>query len=774
MVQVTYPGVYVQEVSSGVRTIAGVSTSVAAFVGKAKLGPINKPVRLLSFGDFERRFGGLDADMPMTYAVRQFFVNGGAEAWVVRLVKDPHEATYAALNGAGSKVLLISALDAGLTGNDIQVWVDRNAANSNSDFNLTLVYAPAGAPADRRTETFRNLSMNSRDPRYVESVVNGASELVTVRRHADVTEAVPDALPDGTSSSGELVDGDGNPLDVKTRWDSSHDQFRVSVNGLPPVTIQIEEADFTWTPADTALKNLCDRIAAKVQGQPGAQPALSGFKCYQVGNRITMESGDKGEASSVRVLPGGMNDISARLKLGMGDGALVVDGAAQLRPVEVPAHGTLTGAAVATFPHLPSGDHRQLDVSLDGDSPQTASVDDQEVDQALSVAERLKIVAGQLEAAVRKIKPGKAAYDAFTCTVTADQRLVLASGTRGAGSSVVANVPVGPSAKPIATELGLVGAGVQVQRAPNTTLSGGTESGFGDNDYGVFVGSEDKRTGMHALASVDLFNILCLPGISDAGILAEAGDYCRKRRAFLVIDAPQNVTKPEDMVQTALGTGLPNTDYAAVYYPWVQVPDPLLNGKPRAMPPSGTVAGLYARTDATRGVWKAPAGTDAQLTNVQGLAYALTDDENGLLNPLAVNCLRVLRAYGPVCWGSRTLAGKDATPSDWKYIPVRRLALYIEESLYRGTQWVVFEPNDEPLWAQIRLNVGAFMHDLFRQGAFAGIAPRDAYFVRCDSDTTTQTDINSGVVNILVGFAPLKPAEFVVITLQQTAGQIQA
>jgi phage tail sheath protein FI len=166
-------------------------------------------------------------------------------------------------------------------------------------------------------------------------------------------------------------------------------------------------------------------------------------------------------------------------------------------------------------------------------------------------------------------------------------------------------------------------------------------------------------------------------------------------------------------------------------------------------------------------VWKAPAGTEATLSGVAELSVNLTDQQNGLLNPLGVNCLRALRDVGRVVWGARTLVGSDRLASEWKYVPVRRTALYIEESLYRGTQWVVFEPNDEPLWAQIRLNVGAFMHGLFRQGAFAGTTPRDAYFVKCDRETTTSTDQNLGIVNILVGFAPLKPAEFVVIRIQQ-------
>jgi uncharacterized protein len=184
------------------------------------------------------------------------------------------------------------------------------------------------------------------------------------------------------------------------------------------------------------------------------------------------------------------------------------------------------------------------------------------------------------------------------------------------------------------------------------------------------------------------------------------------------------------------------------------------------------LAGIFARTDAQRGVWKAPAGLAATLSGVQRLSVTLTDPEIGELNPLGVNCLRLAPAAGPVAWGARTLEGDDRLASEWKYIPIRRLALFIEESLYRGTQWVVFEPNDEPLWSQIRLNVGAFMRNLFRQGAFQGASPREAYFVKCDNESTTQNDINLGIVNIVVGFAPLKPAEFVVLKIQQMAGEI--
>jgi phage tail sheath protein FI len=218
----------------------------------------------------------------------------------------------------------------------------------------------------------------------------------------------------------------------------------------------------------------------------------------------------------------------------------------------------------------------------------------------------------------------------------------------------------------------------------------------------------------------------------------------------------------------------PDASNSAYYFPWVKAPDPLFGNRLSLFPPCGFVAGIYAATDVARGVWKAPAGIDAGLTGEVGLQYVLTDKENGNLNIQAINCLREFKVYGDVVWGARTLAGNDQTGSQWKYVPIRRLALYIESSLYDGTQWIVFEPNDERLWGQIRLNVGAFMQGLFLQGAFQGTTPQQAYFVKCDAENNPQSSIDMGIVNILVGFAPLYPAEFVVIQIQQMAGQLQA
>jgi phage tail sheath protein FI len=319
-------------------------------------------------------------------------------------------------------------------------------------------------------------------------------------------------------------------------------------------------------------------------------------------------------------------------------------------------------------------------------------------------------------------------------------------------------------------------------------LSAGLETGYAVRQFFMNGGSDAwvvriaKDAGLaqieralRALASLKDFNLLVLPGVTDSAILAAATAVCEARRAFLIADAPvTGATDPDPvgaMVHAMQGTTLPRSRNGAVYFPWLRIPDPLAAGALRLAPPSGAVAGLFARTDSMRGVWKAPAGADATLTGVQDPGCALTDAHNAVLNPLAVNCLRKFPNYGTVCWGSRTLAGADANASEWKYVPVRRLALYIEESLYRGTKWTVFEHNDEPLWSQLRLNIGAFMHGLFLKGAFQGATSKEAYFVKCDRETTTQADISRGIVNILVGFAPLKPAEFIILKIQQSAGQ---
>ncbi len=334
-----------------------------------------------------------------------------------------------------------------------------------------------------------------------------------------------------------------------------------------------------------------------------------------------------------------------------------------------------------------------------------------------------------------------------------------------------------PPPQPLAVRVGLVPAG----RTPFSTRSSSGVSAVGRADDGQildpadYLGSEVDQTGVFALEKIDRFDLLCIPPPSwehdvDGSVWSQAA-YCEQRRAMLLIDPPAGWTDAQ-AAKVGLTTGVGTTSRnAAIYFPRLRRSDLPQDDPPSGFAPCGAVAGVVVRTDVERGVWKAPAGRDATLEGGLLPSVGLTAAETGELNRLGLNCLRDLPVVGPVIWGARTLQGDDRLASEWKYIPVRRLALFLEESIGRGLAWAVFEANDEPLWAAIRSSVEAFMHDLFRQGAFQGRTPQEGYLVKCDRETTTREDIDRGIVTIVVGFAPLKPAEFVMIRIQQRAGQ---
>lgn len=292
-----------------------------------------------------------------------------------------------------------------------------------------------------------------------------------------------------------------------------------------------------------------------------------------------------------------------------------------------------------------------------------------------------------------------------------------------------------------------------------------------------------------SLDKVSIFNLLLIPGIVDNGILSEALAFCERKRAFFIMDPPSaDAADPgNNWVGDFLGTGngdsggkiAPLSANGALYFPYLKSANPVTgsaknpDGTLFTLPPSGFVAGVFARTDVNRGVWKAPAGLETTILDTTGVVASgvMTDQRQGVLNNFGVNCLRTFPGTGTVVFGARTLVSNNGAYLQWKYVPVRRMALFLEQTLYRNLGWVVFEPNDEPLWVAIRTSLENFMLSLFHQGAFQGSKPSQAFQVKCDADTTTQTDIDQGIVNILVGFAPLKPAEFVIIKIAQLAGQ---
>jgi phage tail sheath protein FI len=285
------------------------------------------------------------------------------------------------------------------------------------------------------------------------------------------------------------------------------------------------------------------------------------------------------------------------------------------------------------------------------------------------------------------------------------------------------------------------------------------------NGGAAIIGFKEIKQGLKAFDQVDLLNLLCIPPFGfqldvDLQTWKAALEYCTSRRAFLIVDAPAIGEKE------AVMRSIPASRDAAVFYPRLVMPD-LLNGSSVGLfAPCGAVAGIFARTDTNYGVSRAPAGAYATLVGTLGVSASPSDEDVDELGQMGINCIRYSPSHGLVIWSARTLQSPDPFVSEWKYIPVRRTALYIEESLYRGLHWTASEPNDEPLWAQIRLNVGAFMQTIFQQGALQGTSATQAYFVKCDKETTRQADIDKGITNLLVGFAPLRPAEFVMIKIR--------
>jgi phage tail sheath protein FI len=294
-----------------------------------------------------------------------------------------------------------------------------------------------------------------------------------------------------------------------------------------------------------------------------------------------------------------------------------------------------------------------------------------------------------------------------------------------------------------------------------------------------------------SLDKVPIFNLLATPGITDSQVTSEAVAYCERKRAFYIMDTPSpqlsgwdvnSIVRDLDQ-STPLLPAPPISINAAVYYPWLQTADPVtgnttdpVTGKPIVAPPSGFVAGIYGKTDSAQGVWQSPAGLQTTLLGTTGVDTngVMTDPQQGILNLNAINCLRQFPGIGTVVFGARTTAAANPAFQQWKYLAVRRMALFIEQTLYANLTWAVFEGNSTPLWNALTQEVTAFMLSLFRQGAFFGDTPSTAFVVQCDSTTTTPQDVANGVVNILVGFAPLLPAEFVVVKIAQLAGQTQS
>ncbi|MCE9672848.1 phage tail sheath subtilisin-like domain-containing protein [Myxococcus stipitatus] len=440
--------------------------------------------------------------------------------------------------------------------------------------------------------------------------------------------------------------------------------------------------------------------------------------------------------------------------------------------------GTSTsGASPATS--LPAG-KRKLVVDIDGDGPQTLTL----ADPVTTGAEIATAISNAVHALPRQRASTKAeAFSGFTCAFSGGA-YVLSSGATGKQSSVKVSSDASAADAASFLKLGTANGGAETTGAAVLRPATGTfllgDGVVGGATLAVTLGNDgltpqdgDFLGALSMLDPVQDVNILAIPGIGSKAVVEAGTAYCQQRMDCFFVGDMLATVDTKEAAQSFTNSLTVKSSYGAVYFPWLTMVDPTgASADPIPIPPSGFVAGQYARTDARRGVWKAPAGTEANVVGAVGLTKQLTDTEQDVLNPFGVNALRFFPSSGIVIWGARTLATQS--DPEYRYIPVRRLAIFLERSIYNGIQWAVFEPNDEELWSSLRLNINAFMMTQFRAGAFQGSTASQAFFVKCDRDTNPQDQVNAGVVTVLVGFAPLRPAEFVVLRISQKTDQTAA
>ncbi|GAB5895174.1 phage tail sheath family protein [Mycolicibacterium mageritense] len=770
------PGVYVEEIPGGVRPIQGVGTSTAAFVGQAQRGIPDRAVFVNGFGDFTRKFGGHSRGEAgfLAQAVDAFFAAGGRRAYVVRVL--PGNAADPAVSpalqaraddawGVRHNVLRFTAKGQGAWADHVRIHIENSTSFAGETFRLRLEWVEAGR--SRTIETYDGVRMDPESEDYAVRVVNETSQYV---RADDLFQI-------------EFVDAE--------------ERSTPPIPGRAPVLEARPGADGNYSvPEQARLTFAWDDLSSTTPNQSSVAVEFSSEAIEAAGGTVTGAVG--------LLTPDQLQDL---LATALGDTFTVDVANARVRVTPAVALGTVLAA------ETPDGSD-QFDVDpLTGVTltvTDSAGATDIVVDTTADTTLSPQALADRINAELPATNPHGVVADGAGrfLVVTADGApegvtLALAAtggaapwgapvtsgGTGGAAVGSLANVQVRvaeqlrPGVPRVLSRLFPVVRATGLERnsaanpdlrpaltedSPVRLLGGDDGSGAVLPDRFAGTVTADGRTGLHALDSVNV-NILCLPGRTTADYLAPAMTFCERNDVFFIADGVGSIDPDfqvtADEVRQAV-EGLPTvSENAALFYPWVEVTDPVGIGRnPRRMvPPSGHMAGIFARTDVTRGVWKAPAGIDSIVNGAVDVQHRLIDADQDLLNPIGVNCIRQFPGIGIVNWGARTLA---ADP-EWRYINVRRMGLFLKASIKRGLYWAVFEPNDQELWDRIRININAFMLGLFRQRAFQGATPDEAFVVKCDRETNPQELVDQGIVTAQVAWAPLKPAEFVVIEISQ-------
>jgi phage tail sheath protein FI len=769
MAERLHPGVYVEEVSGGVRPIEGVSTSTAAFIGESGRGIPALPQFVTGFAEFERAFGGHapgDAGL-LAAAVDGFFAAGGRRAYVVRVLPDDAikaqgDADKTRVSSSPPDALQFVARGAGRWADAIRINITDSRNFPGDAFNVEILWTESGA--SRKVESFEDVRMDASHEDYIGERMKASRYVEVVDLFAEEVDAAGGGTllaaqspvlsartPASASSTYLMYEGKtltatwwnaGDPDAAPVKQSVTFTQTLLNTLGGTPPTFTNGSAQLSAIQLGTLLGAALTSFNVPVPASNTAAPTIG----IKVGKAPTVTIDPVGPATTW--------DLTGQKIRATVNGTVLPDitvaavSAAAVTPAELQA--ALTSALAPAGLGVASSAATQLTVTGKGNETATPTL------TIVSTPTAARLVTGGT-AGTQGLGPDK--FDGLrlslteTSTATAPA-LLRTLGFAGIARGYGANSAASPLARPaLSNALRLIGG------------SDGTAA-ITASDY---EGDARERTGLHALDGVDV-NIVALPGKNDVSYIAVAMAYCDNRGdCFYISDGPggsdrQIEVKPDDAKQFV--EALPSrSKNSAMFYPWIRIPDPVGVGRnpTRFVPPSGHVAGIFARTDITRGVWKAPAGIEATVPEAVGLQYQVIDAEQDLLNPISLNCLRQFPNIGIVSWGTRTLSSDP----EWRYVPVRRMGLFLKESLRRGLQWAVFEPNDDELWARIAINIKSFMMTLFRQGAFQGTTPDEAFAVVCDKTTNPQENVDAGIVTATVAFAPLKPAEFVVIQVSQ-------
>lgn len=794
MAERLHPGVYVEEVPSGVRPIEQVSTSTAAFVGEAARGVPGVAEFITSFDDFVRLFGGHrpGEDGFLAQAVEAFFSAGGRRAYAVRVLPSGAERAQSAAvpvrfqpsAGRRPSALSFRAKGAGDWADAIRIRISAASHFPDDAFKIEVLWVESGGT--RTVETFDDVRMDPESEDYFRDIVNSSSRYL---------EAV-DAFQEDIDAEAPL----GSPLPERT----------AALRPRAPTAVEDEEGETTHVYELRRDQELEFKTWDGVSEAPVAEERVLFSDAALAA--ATLSFGSSGTASVTSAQLAGLLDAA------LGSGFRVILPAAPSEAPEVQAAFATRPSLVLSPPGSAaaydlSGKTLRLNLIIDGAAqtpqifPPANAADAPEDDGAVTAAELAfsfnRVLPAGFSASARGsavVVSGPRADDATTIGTTLAPPdaappatpTFLSSAVPGRGGAVVDSLDAvaitvsevrKPFVRPLLPTLGLAGRarGYQQDNAanpgalPESTLTPLRLTGGSDGPANAiltaddYLGNATEHTGLHALDGLDI-NLAALPGKNAPEFLVKLMGYVDQRGdCFAILDGPGALQKdfditPADAKQAVESLPVRSRN-AALYYPWYRTSDPTGVGKnpTRFAPPSGVMAGIYARTDISRGVWKAPAGIESTVTGALGLQEPVQDADQDILNPFSVNCLRAFPGTGIVTWGARTLS---SDPS-WRYVSVRRTALLIKESIRRGIQWAVFEPNDQNLWDQLRTNIGAFMLGMFRQGAFQGATPDEAFRVRCDRSTNPQERVDAGIVTAQVAFAPLKPAEFVVIEITQ-------